>query len=94
MYVTLFVSVPFRGISFPNLLAVNNRKPQKKVSVPFRGISFPNLPESVDLSGNIGFRPLPGHLISKFVGEKADIKAVYKVSVPFRGISFPNGKWL
>ena len=37
------VSVPFRGISFPNeLVGKEERDAEKCVSVPFRGISFPN----------------------------------------------------
>ena len=35
------VSVPFRGISFPNVVKKTSQK-WRKVSVPFRGISFPN----------------------------------------------------
>ena len=35
------------------------------VSVPFRGISFLNPYKEIDSKGNVGFRPLPGYLISQ-----------------------------
>ena len=37
-----------------------------------------------------GFRPLPGHLISKYIPEFLFSEELRNVSVPFRGISFPN----
>ena len=36
------VSVPFRGISFPNETEDGDMVAEIEVSVPFRGISFPN----------------------------------------------------
>ena len=61
----LYVSVPFRGISFPNGMRIILCC--MRVSVPFRGISFPNkYLVNFGFGENICFRPLPGHLISKF----------------------------
>ena len=61
------------------------------VSVPSRGILFPNLYKCCDLTEYeiYGFRPLSGHLISKFV-KKVILGDMEIVSVPSRGILFPN----
>ena len=84
------VSVPFRGISFPNtVLLLTFVEVSKSVSVPFRGISFPNFEEFQSVEAENGFRPLPGHLISKLSNAKNPSQGPI-VSVPFRGISFPN----
>ena len=61
------VSVPSRGILFPN----KSRffwKYRLRVSVPSRGILFPNKFRHVsEHTWRESFRPLSGHLISKFV---------------------------
>ena len=46
------VSVPFRGISFPNT-AYCSMAATTKVSVPFRGISFPNLEYDIKHTENL-----------------------------------------
>ena len=60
------VSVPSRGILFPNAFIDDNGQMYDTVSVPSRGILFPNggLPYIRIFSKR--FRPLSGHLISKW----------------------------
>ena len=63
------VSVPSRGILFPNGHRVWLRERDIDVSVPSRGILFPNSKEESDNHKeytNYCFRPLSGYLISKF----------------------------
>ena len=61
------VSVPSRGILFPNNNTVNgNPRWRFLVSVPSRGILFPNTGRLIIVYSIIkGFRPLSGYLISK-----------------------------
>ena len=61
------VSVPFPGILFLNLGKKVYMDKYTKVSVPFPGILFLNyLAEGYECeSGAVGFRPLPGDLISQ-----------------------------
>ena len=70
------VSVPFRGISFPNLEGVK-LVAVVSVSVPFRGISFPNIVIRIGFKMSISFRPLPGHLISKYILQRIISNVVY-----------------
>ena len=49
------VSVPFRGISFPNIKAEKAEFVADMVSVPFRGISFPNDDEVLKVKTIIEF---------------------------------------
>ena len=60
------VSVPSRGILFPNAISARLASRIFLVSVPSRGILFPNggLPYIRIFSKR--FRPLSGHLISKW----------------------------
>ena len=84
------VSVPSRGILFPNAFIDDNGQMYDTVSVPSRGILFPNggLPYIRIFSKR--FRPLSGHLISKWTMNFMPLKWVRLVSVPSRGILFPN----
>ena len=74
----------FQIVHFPPLQHLN----WYNVSVPSRGILFPNCFEMDTLSNSNSFRPLSGHLISKWTWQ------IYTswllVSVPSRGILFPN----
>ena len=64
------VSVPSRGILFPNL-NLTLMMDFVYVSVPSRGILFPNSNTSCQENFQQSFRPLSGHLISKFKGAKS-----------------------
>ena len=89
------VSVPSRGILFPNSHQYQKweRKQHCLVSVPSRGILFPNGSIwSVRICRH-GFRPLSGYLISK-LNRINWYKTWFSVSVPSRGILFPNGNEL
>ena len=62
------------------------------VSVPSRGILFPNSNRHrYDRHIKKCFRPLSGHLISKYLLMIVAISMTSCVSVPSRGILFPNG---
>ena len=62
-----FVSVPSRGILFPNKTHIYLIAHTCYVSVPSRGILFPNFEKErvAYVIAVIGFRPLSGYLISK-----------------------------
>ena len=62
-----FISVPSRGILFPNQAMTAYMCYLLKISVPSRGILFPNHVEKCrGILGGIYFRPLSGYLISKY----------------------------
>ena len=62
----LLVSVPSRGILFPNNVWWHGGKFSVSVSVPSRGILFPNSNFDLRYDDLVkSFRPLSGHLISK-----------------------------
>ena len=73
------VSVPSRGILFPNDAGEFIKKRDESVSVPSRGILFPNCLITLMLLSVTGFRPLSGYLISKFENRK-----YYEATVDFR----------
>ena len=84
------VSVPSRGILFPNTLVFLITGKRYCVSVPSRGLLFPNSCKTIISKRIFGFRPLSGYLISKYKSGWTSPKRNWTVSVPSRGILFPN----
>ena len=90
--VRFLVSVPSRGILFPNGGQRNGKKKNGNVSVPSRGILFPNQNK---LFRYQQFQLFPSPLGASYF--QMGLRLVYgytstsaKVSVPSRGILFPN----
>ena len=86
----MIVSVPSRGILFPNSEVRPLKVTVVDVSVPSRGILFPNLSFLYHQSSDNSFRPLSGYLISKLELDNGKGLDGDVVSVPSRGILFPN----
>ena len=90
------VSVPSRGILFPNsIFAFISSNSFLVVSVPSRGILFPNSAYWFQCTSIINWVSVPSRGILFPNGGKQQFNEVFgreKVSVPSRGILFPN-KW-
>ena len=85
------VSVPSRGILFPNTLSFPKASTQR-VSVPSRGILFPNglLPDMINQLMLLFPSPLGASYFQIFSVLISTQNFSFSVSVPSRGILFPN----
>ena len=88
--ISTMISVPSRGILFPNKRRSGSNGWKGRISVPSRGILFPNIDMFADCEEDFtNFRPLSGYLISKS-SFSLSIAFWSTISVPSRGILFPN----
>ena len=85
------VSVPSRGILFPNSIE-NHRSNGTYLTFPSPlGVSYFQIERAISLSTVLAsFRPLSGYLISKYKMKLQSVCSRNIVSVPSRGILFPN----
>ena len=85
-----YVSVPYRGATFLNLMPVDGLRSLICVSVPYRGATFLNTDTPLSaIQLSLCFRPLSGSYISQLICDILYI-LVFIVSVPYRGATFLN----